>query len=441
MAIKWSKGIIIMGLLLAVGVSYVSPAMAQDAKTVERLERLIKEQQKQLESMQRQLNQLKQTADEAKSAAEKAKSEAGEATTAVQATIGKKDEFRNIVSSSPGNIKLSISGQVNRAVNIIDDGKNTDAYFVDNDASNSRVRFIGTAKATDDLTVGSRIEVAFAPNESSSVNQNDEDNGNLSSSDNFLDERWAEVSLDSKRFGKLSLGKGDAASNNAAEVDLSKTSVVQYASIADIASGMLFRQSSGDSLTTVKVSDAFSDLDGLSRKNRVRYDTPTFYGFSLAGSLVSNQRWDASLWWGGQGLGFKAVAAAAFADPNQDNTDYQYDGSFSLLHEATGLNLTLSAGLKERDDQGDNKNYYAKAGWLARFFSVGQTAFGVDYTRSVNFPTGRDDGYSVGGAVVQQFEEYGTELYMQYRVYSLDRDVEPSVQDLNVGTIGARVKF
>jgi hypothetical protein len=43
--------------------------------------------------------------------------------------------------------------------------------------------------------------------------------------------------------------------------------------------------------------------------------------------------------------------------------------------------------------------------------------------------------------VVQQFEDYGTELYLQYRLYSLDRDVEPDVGDINVGTIGARVKF
>jgi len=38
MSIKRNKGmIIIIGLLLAVGVFYVSPAMAQDAQTVERL--------------------------------------------------------------------------------------------------------------------------------------------------------------------------------------------------------------------------------------------------------------------------------------------------------------------------------------------------------------------------------------------------------------------
>jgi hypothetical protein len=59
----------------------------------------------------------------------------------------------------------------------------------------------------------------------------------------------------------------------------------------------------------------------------------------------------------------------------------------------------------------------------------------------VNLPTGRDEGYSVGGAVVQQIEDFGTELYVQYRLYSLDRDGAPSVQDINVGTIGMRVKF
>jgi cell division protein FtsB len=418
--------IIFVGLLLAVQVFFVSKVAAEegtvDSETVERLERLIKEQQQQLESLQQQVNQLKKTATETN--------------TAVQTKIGELDVSRNTVYSSSGKVKLAISGQVNRAVNMVDDGKNTKAYYVDNDVSNSRVRFVGTAKATDDLTLGSRIEVAIAPNESSDVSQGNEDSGN------FFDQRWAEASLDSKRFGKLSLGKGDSASNNSAEVDLSKVDVVAYAGIADIAGGILFREKNGDdTLTTVSVSDAFKDLDGLSRRNRVRYDTPTFSGFHLATSAISNQRYDGSLWWAGQGYGFKAAGAVAVAFPNQDNTDYQYDGSFSLLHEATGLNLTLSAGLQQRDNQGDAENTYVKAGWLTRFFPFGETAFAVDYTRSLNLPTGRDDGYSVGAAAVQQFENYGTELYMQYRLYSLDRDADPNVQNINVGTIGARVKF
>jgi len=320
-------------------------------------------------------------------------------------------------------------------VNIVSDGKSTDAYFVDNDNSESRVRFDGTTRATDDLTIGSTIELSIAPNKASEVDQNDQETNNV------FDERIVEATLDSKRFGKLSLGKGHTASYGSASVDLSGTTVISYATIADTAGGMLFRQTSDDSLTNVRILDAFNSFDGLSRKNRLRYDTPAFHGFRLAGSLISDDRYDAALRWGGQGYGFKAAGAAGFAYPNQDSTDFQYDGSFSLLHEDSGLNLTLSAGWLERDNQGDAQNLYGKLGWLTRFFSFGETAFGVDYTQSLNLPTGRDKGYSIGAAAVQQFEEYGTEVFLLYRLHSLDRDAAPSVHDIHVGSIGARVKF
>ena len=426
--------IISVVLLLAVQLFSAGTVAAEeksvDAKTIERLERLIKQQQRQLESLQQQLNELKKTATEAQTEAKEAKSVAEEVKTTAQAPLEK------VVTSGGGDrVRLGISGWVNRAVNIVGDGKSTDAYFVDNDNSESRVRFDGTARATDDLTIGSTIELSIAPNKASEVDQNDQETNNV------FDERIVEATLDSKRFGKLSLGKGHTASYGSASVDLSGTTVISYATIADTAGGMLFRQTSDDSLTNVRILDAFNSFDGLSRKNRLRYDTPAFHGFRLAGSLISDDRYDAALRWGGQGYGFKAAGAAGFAYPNQDSTDFQYDGSFSLLHEDSGLNLTLSAGWLERDNQGDAQNLYGKLGWLTRFFSFGETAFGVDYTQSLNLPTGRDKGYSIGAAAVQQFEEYGTEVFLLYRLHSLDRDAAPSVHDIHVGSIGARVKF
>ncbi len=439
---RWRLAVLIAILAQApLGVAARAETVTVDAALLQQLQEVIEQQQQQLksqsevlESLQQQMNELKQTATEAQTEASEAKSTAQQAVdtakkagTVAQAGNGK------LVTSGQERVKLAISGQVNRAVNVAEDGDKTKAYFVDNDASNTRFRFVGTGKATDDLTVGARLEVALTTNESSVVSQDNEDAGE------FADVRWAEVSVDSKRFGKLSLGQGDTASNNSAEVDFSKTDVVQYASVADIAGGLQFRDKDDD-LTGVTVSDAFNNLDGLSRKDRARYDTPSFYGFSLAGSAISDQRWDTSLWWGGQGYGIKAGAAAAIADPNLDNTDLQYSGSFSVLHEDTGLNLTLAGGVRDQDGD-DPTNVYTKAGWIASLFSFGDTAFGVDYTRSRNFPTGSDDGYSVGLAAVQQIDDFGTEIYAQYRLYSLDRNDARNVHDLNVGTIGARVKF
>jgi len=162
-------------------------------------------------------------------------------------------------------------------VMMVDDGKDTDAYFVDNDNAESRVNFVGIAKATDDLTLGSRIELTIAPNKSGVVNQENQADNN-----DVFDQRWTEVSLDSKRFGKLSLGKGNTASMNSAASDLSRTQVIAYATITDTAGGLLFRQKDDDTLTDLSIFDAFHNFDGLNRKNRLRYDTPTFHGFHLA---------------------------------------------------------------------------------------------------------------------------------------------------------------
>ena len=424
---------------------HTMPAFAQDAEKMQELQRVIDAQQKQLEAQQKQLDAQRQLLQGLQKQMESMVKDADTEKLPVAAeNPAVKPEVastkvpssdKKIVTSGQERVKLAISGQVNRAVNIVDDGKDTEAYFVDNDNSESRVRFDSTARGTDDLTLGTRIELSIAPNKAGGVSQVDKE------SNNDFDQRITEAILDSKRFGKLSLGKGHTASYGSATVDLSQTGVISYAEISDTAGGMLFRQENDDALTNVRILDAFQAFNGLSRKNRLRYDTPAFYGFRLAGSAISDERYDAALYWGGQGYGFKAAAAAAFADPNQDNTDFQYDGSFSLLHEDTGLNLTLSSGLLDRDNQDDAQNFYGKLGWLTRFFSVGQTAFGVDYTLSLNLPTEDYDGYSVGAAAVQQFEEYGTEIYLLYRLHSLDRDVGPNVHDIGVGSIGTRVKF
>jgi predicted porin/uncharacterized membrane-anchored protein YhcB (DUF1043 family) len=434
-----------------IGLAFLAmPAFAQDAKKMQELQRVIDAQQKQMEAQQKQLDAQRQLlqdlqkqmeslvkeadTEEVPVAAEKPAAKPAVASTKVPPPAEK------VVTSGAGysegeRMTLSIGGFVNRMVSIIDDGKNTDAYFVDNDNAESRVNFVGTANINDDLTLGGRIELSIAPNKSGNVDQNNQE------IDNIFTQRYTEASLLSKRFGKLSFGKGNVAAFGAASVDLSRTGLISYSSIVDTAGGMFFRQKSDDALTDVRIGDAFSNFDGLLRKNRVRYDTPTFHGFHLATSAYSEQRYDGALFWGGQGYGFKAAAGAHITDTNQDDADYQYAGSFSILHEGTGLNFTLSSGKLERDNQSDPYNFYGKIGWLRKFFSVGLTAFGIDYTRSMNLPTDNDDSYSIGAVGVQEFEELGTEVYLLYRLHSLDRDVGPDVHDINLLSIGTRVKF
>lgn len=378
----------------------------------------IRQQTRQLETLLQQVTALQQSAPASKPAV---------VMTAAPAQL---------LTSGNDRIRLSVSGQINRAANIVSDGSDTKIYHVDNNTSNSRIRFVGSARITDDLQLGTRLEIAVSPDNSSRVSQTNQVSGD------YFNQRWAELSVQSKTFGKLSLGKGDTASKGTAIQDLSRTDVVQFVGISTIAGGMLFRETGeGHELTVIKVRDAFRSRDGLGRQSRLRYDSPYLLGFSLAASIASEQRSDLALYWGGEGYGFKAVGAAAVANPRRNDSGLQYDGSFSVLHLASGLNLTLSGGIQKRNIEKDSTNLYAKLGWIANFTSLGFTAFGVDYTNSGNMPTTDDRGYSVGAAVVQAFEKYATELYLQHRIYALKQGNGVPLEDLRVSTIGVRVKF
>ncbi len=410
-----------------------------DPQVLQQLQETIKQQQQQLQHQADQIKKqsalLQQLQQQVSSIQNKPAIQPAVASGPLQADPALKTALPAPVTSGNDKIKLSLSGQINRAVNVINDGGRTKLYHVDSDVDNTKISLVGTVHATDDLTIRSRFDVALTADESSQVSQTNQAPGN------FIDAKWAEVSITSKKLGKLSLGKGLTPSYDTAVVDLSKTDVIQYSGISDIAGGIFFKVKNGSTLSGTTIADAFNVLSGLGSRSRLRYDSPNLYGFSLSGSLVSAQRSDVALNWGGEGYGFQAAGGFAVANPKLAGASLLYDGSFSLLHTASGLNLTVAGGLQEKKDTRDGTNLYAKLGWLADFTSLGQTAFGIDYTRSRDMAAAGDRGYSVGAAVVQAFAQFSTELYLQYRIFSLNRTEVTPVADINMATFGARVKF
>jgi hypothetical protein len=215
--------------------------------------------------------------------------------------------------------------------------------------------------------------------------------------------------------------------------------------VSMIAGGLDF--TTGHALTGVTIGDAFQNFDG-SRQSRIRYDSPLLGPLQLSVSAGANQRYDAAITFGGDydhwtgvEIGpFTTLGAVSIYDPNQDGVDFNMAGSWSMLHDESGLSLTLSSGFSNAD-HADPYNVYAKLGWDTRFFPFGQTGFGVDYTWSENVSADHDEGQSVGLAAIQVFDEYGIELYTQFRWYDLDRVAGPDFDAIFLGTLGSRVRF
>lgn len=404
-----------------------SPALAQSNAEIMR----------QLQTMQAQIESLKAEVDSAKA-------EAAAAKTAVAATEGKltaaTTEGGALVSGGKTGVRVSLSGQVNRGVLFTDDGDSTDAFFVDNDNSSTRIRILGEADYDEQTTIGTNIEVQFESNSTADVNQGSKRNvGN----DNFT-QRKLELYVDNKTFGRVTLGQGDTASNGTSEQDLSGTTVIGYSGITDFAGGLFLRDSNTNALSARKINNVTSNLDGLSRDDRIRYDSPKFNGFSLATSAVADDRYDVALFYGDRLGDFEVRGAAAYASASASGSANAFDqvnGSASALHVPSGVSLTLAGGTKDTDNQNnDTTFYYGKLGYQTNFFDFGKTAVSADLYYGEEFVSADDETFSVGLQLVQNIAKAGTELYGGFRLYDYD-DSATDYETLYGVMVGARVKF
>lgn len=307
--------------------------------------------------------------------------------------------MQKLVKSGNDKVSLALYGQVNRAVMFADDGEDSEVYHVDNDNSSTRIGLKGSAKGNDDLTAGFKFEVEFEGNSSSSVSQD-----NQSTAAEF-NQRHMDVYLQSKQFGKLSIGQGDTASNAASEADLSGTKVIGYSDQKKLGTALEFYDSEANGGTGdysgVAINDVISNMDGLSRKDRLRYDTPTFYGFSAATSTVEKNGNDVALRYSGKIGDTKLAGAMAYArmGDNADDVDTTIHGSVSVLL-ANGLNATFAAGTQDLDEPAaghdDPTFWYGKLGYIAKIFDIGTTAFAVDYGKYDEVDLADDDADTFG---------------------------------------------
>ena len=75
-------------------------------------------------------------------------------------------------------------------------------------------------------------------------------------------------------------------------------------STGDPAGGLLFRTKDNEELTTTNINAVFTDFDA-GRTNRIRYDTPKFYGAFASASYGADQKWGVAARWAGVGHGLR----------------------------------------------------------------------------------------------------------------------------------------
>jgi predicted porin len=267
--------------------------------------------------------------------------------------------------------------------------------------------------------------------------------------------------IKSDHLGKVGVGLQSQASDNTAILVDGSGSLVPANWVAFDYRG--FHLPSGQILgaaACATMGGAVGDCNGLT-ENVVRYDSPTFGGFSVSASWGEDDMWDVAARYSGEFNGFKLAVAAAYnqvsAGPcngfvNFPNTFCTGPGGYNNLgaldadyfqiggyveHVPTGLwgyiaygkfNNNISPALVPATFADDQDTWYFKAGLRERWHPLGHTVLYGEYeTVSDAYAVQSGDFRLWGLGVVQEIDAAAMSLWISYRNIEAN-DHDPAAQ-------------
>lgn len=321
-------------------------------------------------------------------------------------------------------IEFKLSGQVSRMAVAPNDADGDDIQFQDIGWSGTRFRFTGSQELGGGQKVGFRLEQQIQSNPSFQATGGGQNDGG---NDDFIDNRYQDIWF-SGAFGKVALGKGDGASNGATEADLSGTALSSSSNHQDNWGSYRVTEGS-EGNPGVSWGSIFRMNDGLSRVNRLRYDTPSFGGLGLAVSVGQGNSRELGLSFKGNMPDTQIVARAFYADAADFADNAEITGfSASALH-ASGINVTVAYSDRDNETGLDQNASTIKLG-----YKTGIHAVTVDFGEGETGTTEAD----TMGLTYAVTPAKGWELFATYR--ELDSDLL-GAESVDLVALGSRIKF
>lgn len=239
-------------------------------------------------------------------------------------------------------VSLTISGWVGEQVMWWDDGFEQNTYVVGLGTTlASNVKFTGQATIAPGYYAGYVLHLELIDSDSLTIDQGDRGLFGFGAQGPAVDPLTQQANVTgpvvtvlqsfwfvkSDQLGKVSIGRQSQASDNTAIlVDGSgslvpanwvafETNAFQIFNVAGGATGKTW----GGAGSCRGMGGAWGDCNGLTRM-AVRYDSPTWHGFSVSADWGDDDFWDVAARYAGEWNGVKISAAAAYNQWNDGNT-------------------------------------------------------------------------------------------------------------------------
>ena len=375
-------------------------------------------------------------------------------------------------------VSLSITGYIAQEITIWDDGVERNAYIHGMGPTQaSNIRFLGQAKIAPGWNAGYLMRIQDLTGNAFSGGAGAIDQNNAGRNDN-LNIQMSLWYLQSDSLGKLSVGRQAHAAKSAAMfTDLSGTQILDnYTFLAGFPHFRL-RDANGalSNLTWGQLGFCYTqgvplggDCNGIVM-NGVRYDTPTFGGFSFSASWGDDDFWEVGARYTGEMAGFKMafgigytemrdeVTTGAVAVLTSKQSDFfqtggyvQHIGTGLFLHGAYGREFNNDTLLASGHTQLDSEQWYVKGGIRWNWTGLGATILYGTYGAYLDQlgPAALAAGATsstlerFGGGIAQEFDAAATTVYLKYQRYEADVDgIADDFKAADFLSVGALVNF
>ena len=231
-------------------------------------------------------------------------------------------------------VSLTVSGWVAEQALWWDDGGEQNVYVTGLGSTlATNVKFTGQATIAPGYSAGYVIHIEAMDSDSLTINQFSEHNPSALQPNNFSSGAYAVQLLQSFWFiksdhlGKVGLGLQSSPSDNAAILVDGSGSLVPANWVMFDYNAFLLRNGATGGLT----GGIWQFMGGFCRggggaggdcfgapRDSVRYDSPTFHGFSVSAGWGEDDFWDVAARYSGEHHGFKLAAAAAYSQWSSD---------------------------------------------------------------------------------------------------------------------------
>ncbi|RUP10486.1 porin [Hyphomicrobium sp.] len=371
-------------------------------------------------------------------------------------------------------VSLTVSGWVGQQVMFWDDGHESNTYVTDLGSTlASHVKFTGQATIMPGWTAGYVLQLEAVGSDSLTTNQNRADGPNaLVGSVNGVSTLQSFWFIKSDQLGKVSVGKQSDAADNAAILVDGSGSLVPANWVAFDVNSFFIRESNGGLTNSTwggaycqSFGGAWGDCAGLPR-NVVRYDSPTFGGFSVSASWGEDDIWAVTTRYAGEWADFKVAGVASYTESTDENLNFGFSGVTQryfqagayVEHVPTGLFAYGAYGHDDYDGNGlgQSETYYLKGGIRQRWNPLGHTVLYGEYEHIkgsqafaqsgagsiLGIAPGNEDATKVWGlGVVQEIDAAAMSMWVKYRHLDYDDNSGRSFDSFQYVGVGALINY